>query len=224
MIELNYIKEMIIIKIYKLVVPFFLIIFFIGCDRSNKVADISKFIDMNLKISNKKDFQTEINKFIDENKDKYTIITDETEADNAYGIFYDIYDKGVSSTRYSDDPLASISVYFENDSDEGLVVDLLYSFPLVEDESEKNLKMEYELYIILIDALLLNDNDNLNVIDFFEMNSFDDYMKIYNIENKYNFRNINLNDDGDYINTMFVDYNKSMILEYRDSSFIEESF
>ena len=52
------------------------------------------------------------------------------------------------------------------------------------------------------------------------MQSKEDYLKIYNEEKKYDYKIIDMGDNGeDYLSTLFLKDNKRITLEYHDSDF-----
>jgi len=207
-------------------VVFILLIFLsIGCDKVEKVSKDENVISYNGDINNKKKFDEIINEFIIDSDNEYFFDIIPNELENSYLLIYDIYEK---KDFKCDDclPIATFSVYFENKSDEAVVFDLLYTFPIKENEKSDNLKFEYNLYKTLVNALISNNNKKDNkILTFFQMNTYEDYENIINNKTKYDFKEIYIGENEEnYMSTLFINYNKSITFEYHDAKFIEYKY
>ena len=183
---------------------------------------------INEEVSNKKEFLDVLSKFSEDNNSKYSVVLYSIDMDEAYGQVYALYDSnGVDELNYPNyNAIATFTVYFEKNTDDSKIVDLLYTFPINKEEDTNNLEVEYKLYLSLINGILSKSSEEklTEILSFFEMQSKEDYLKIYNGEKKYDYKIIdNGKNNEEYISTLFLSDDKRMTLEYHNSNFANDN-
>src|SRR5574344_1378313 len=123
------------------------IITIILCSCKNKNVDDTTSMTIDDTIGTMSSFNTAIEDFCN-NNNNYSLVMYTVDITNGYGKAYALYaENGVTILNYPNyEALANFSIHFEGNSSDSKIMDLLYTFPLIYDESEENLKVEYELY------------------------------------------------------------------------------
>ena len=196
--------------------------------KEGKVTEDTTHMLINEEVSNKKEFLDVISKFSEDNNSKYSVVLYSIDMDEAYGQVYALYDSnGVDELNYPNyNAIATFTVYFEKNTDDSKIVDLLYTFPINKEEDTNNLEVEYKLYLSLINGILSKSSEEklTEILSFFEMQSKEDYLKIYNGEKKYDYKIIdNGKNNEEYISTLFLSDDKRMTLEYHNSNFANDN-
>lgn len=192
--------------------------------KDEEVTKDTTHLVINEEVSNKKAFLDVLENYSLNIELQYSLVLYSLDIDEAYGQVYALYDtKGVDELNYPNyNAIATFTVYFEKNNDNAKIVDLLYTFPIKKNENENNLEAEYNLYLCLVKGILSNSTEKKlsEIFIFFEMQSKEDYLKIYNEEKKYDYKIIDMGENKeDYLSTLFLNDNKRITLEYHDSDF-----
>lgn len=192
--------------------------------KEEKITEDTTHMTINEEVSNKKELIDILDKFSKDNNSKYSVVLYSIDIDEAYGQVYALYDvKGVNELNYPNyNAIATFTVYFEKNTDDSKVVDLLYTFPINNEENANNLEVEYKLYLSLIKGILSKSSEEKlsEILSFFEMQSIEDCLKIYNDEKKYDYKIIDIGENNEeYLSTLFLSKDKRITLEYHNSNF-----
>ncbi len=193
-----------------------------SCTKKSTYENV-EHISLAEKIGVRSDFNSKIDEFINNNS-SYSLVVTGININAGYGRRYSLYEEsGVNDINYPNfTSIGEFSIYFDGNSDESNIVDLLYSFPLVYEDSENNLEVTYNLYKVLVKCVLSSSSDEIldTAFDYFNLTTFEDFKNIYNGDTKYNYGIIDLQEN--YLSTIFLTNEKRFTLEYHDSSFEEQ--
>ena len=213
-------------KMFQLILIICFVFVLCSCTEEKEI-DEEPHMESTEEVGTKKEFLNSISSFIDDIGSSYSLVLYSLDFDRAYGQSYALYDiEDVNEFNYPNyNAVATFSVYFEKNNDEARVVDLLYTFPISNNESEDNLKAEYKLYTYIMKGILSKSSEEKinEITDFFSMKEYNDLLKIYNEEITYDYKIVDMGEtQEDYMSTLFLSDNKRITFEYHDSDFEEE--
>lgn len=211
-------------KISKIIFIFMLLFIVYGCSNTEIESKESDFI-INETIATKGQFDEAIDSFMENLDENYSLVLYSIDMDDNYGKYYSLYDENdVDITNYaSHTAIATFSVYFAFDDDTHKIVDINYNFPLNgSDAEEKDLEIEYSLYDMLLKTLMPEATDDTfeQINNEINLSTFDDFKKIYNNEENFEYTIIRMGENGeDYLSLLFLTESKKMTFEYHDSEY-----